>query len=530
MKQELEKIVKSAVSELFSTTVRGVIGIPNQRYGDFSTNAAILLSSQIAEPLPEIAIKIADYIKSHDDKNWFKSVEATKTGFINFILSDSFLQSRILRIKKEGSNYGRAKTHNGKTILIEFVSANPTGPLHIGHGRWAVIGDDIASLLEAVGYKVEREFYVNDCGNQVDMLEASVVARAKGVEIPEGGYGGAYIVDLADKMKADIGKPFFKNILLNTMLEDHKRVLGELGVKFDRFFSEKSLHDGGKVAETIEKMKKSGTTFVEDGALWFKSTDYGDDKNRVLVRENGESTYFAADIAYHLDKFSRGYGQIINVWGADHHGYVARLKTALKALGLPFEKLEVIIGQMVSLYRGSEPVRMSKRTGDMITLEEVIQEIGKDATRFFLTMVTAQSHLEFDLELAKKHAIENPVYYVQYAHARITSIFREWENTGSELVNNPDLTLLAHPAERVLLRKLLDFEDEIAAAAAKREPHLLVEYAKNLAAIFHNYYHKCRVISDDLNMTSARLALADASRIVIKNVLELLKVEAPERM
>ena len=530
MKQELEKIVRSALAELYSSAVESVIGIPGQKYGDFSTNAALLLASQRNEPLPEIAKKIAEHIKLNDRNNLFKSVDSTRTGFVNFILSDTFLQENLLRIKREGSNYGRTKKYDGKKVLMEFVSANPTGPLHIGHGRWAVIGDDIASLLEAVGYKVDREFYVNDCGNQVEKLEASVIARANGQEIPEGGYGGAYVVDLADKLRSDIGKPSFRNILLNTMLDDQKRVLGGLDVKFDRFFSEKSLHEEGKVKESIEKMKKSGTTFIEQGALWFKSTDYGDDKNRVIVRENGESTYFAADIAYHLDKLNRGYDLLINVWGADHHGYVARLKTALKALGHPLEKLEVIIGQLVSLYRGAEPVRMSKRTGDMITLEEVVEEIGKDATRFFLTMVTAQSHLDFDLDLAKKHATENPVYYVQYAHARLMSIFREWEAKGPKTDEAPDLSLLAHPSERILMRKLLDYEDEIAAAAGKRAPHLLVEYAKNLAAIFHNYYHKCRVISEDEKMSRARLRLCETTRIVIRNVLELLKVDAPERM
>ncbi|MFA4967473.1 MAG: arginine--tRNA ligase [Candidatus Margulisiibacteriota bacterium] len=537
MKKELEKIVTSAVNMLYpaiggiySISVTGMIGIPNKKYGDFSSNAALLLAPKLLKPLPDIAEEIAQYISSKDKNNLFKSVEFTKTGFINFKLNDRFLQDLVSRIKKENSGYGRSDIEKGKKALIEFVSANPTGPLHIGHGRWAVIGDDIASLLEAVGYKVEREFYVNDQGNQIDKLEASVKARAEGKEVPEGGYGGAYVLDLAEKLKNDIDKPNFRGLIIKMMLDDQKRVLRELGVQFDRFFSERSLHENGKVKEAIEKLKKTGGTFMEDGALWFKSTDHGDDKNRVIVRENGESTYFAADIAYHLDKFDRGYDLLINVWGADHHGYVARLKTALNALGLPIERFEIIIGQLVSLYRGSEPVRMSKRTGDMITLEEVIKEIGKDSTRFFLTMVTASSHLDFDLELAKKQAADNPVFYVQYAHARICSIFRELEAQGQKLDPNPDLSLLSHPAERELLRRLLDFEDEIITAARKREPHLLVEYAKSVAAIYHNYYHKCRVISEDHNLTQARLALAEAARIVIKNVLELLKVEAPERM
>ncbi len=530
MKEEIKKLVESTVADVYGQTVRSVTGAPNPKYGDFSSNAALLLDPVINEPLFEIASKLAAAIFVRDAGRTFKKVEATRTGFINFRLDESYLQRQVALIREEKDRYGRKKEKNGKRVLIEFVSANPTGPLHIGHGRWAVIGDDIASLLEASGYEVEREFYINDVGNQIEKLINSVKARAEGGEVPEGGYSGAYIQDLADELKADISKPEFRNILIGTILEWQKRVLRELSIEFDRFFSERTLHEKGKVAETIEKMKKTGHTFVEDGALWFKSQDHGDDKNRVLVRENGEPTYFTADIAYHLDKFSRGYDQLIDVWGADHHGYVPRLKAALKVLGLPVDHFEVIIGQLVSLFRGSEPVKMSKRTGDMITLEEVVQEIGKDATRFFLTMVSSQNRLEFDLELAKKHASDNPVYYVQYAHARICSIFREAEERGVEFNGNCDLSKLIHPAERDLMRKLIDLGDEIVSAAEKRTPHQMVEYAKSLAAIYHNYYHKCRVISDDIDLTRARLALADATRTILKNVLILLKVEAPERM
>ncbi|HTY13101.1 MAG TPA: arginine--tRNA ligase [Candidatus Omnitrophota bacterium] len=530
MKEEIKEQVEAAVSEIFGERINSVTGAPNPKYGDFSTNAAILLNSRVDKPLYDIAVQLSAEMMKRDGGQKFEKVDATRTGFINFRLKDSYLQRQVSVIRGEKGAYGWAKEKNGKKVLIEFVSANPTGPLHIGHGRWAVIGDDIASLLEASGHQVEREFYINDVGNQIEKLVLSVRARAEGGEVPEGGYGGAYIADLAEQLKADINKPNFKTILINTILEWQKRVLRELGVGFDRFFSERTLHEKGRVKETVEEMKRSGHTFTEDGALWFKSMDQGDDKNRVLVRENGEPTYFAADIAYHRDKYSRGYDQLIDVWGADHHGYVPRLKAALKVLGLPVEKFEVIIGQLVSLFRGSEPVKMSKRTGDMITLEEVLQEIGKDATRFFLTMVSSQSRLEFDLELAKKHAPDNPVYYVQYAHARLCSIFREAGEQGITPAADPDLSVLSHPAERDLMRKLIDLNDEIVSAAGKRAPHQMVEYAKSLAAIFHNYYHKCRVISEDTGLTQARLALCDATRIVLKNVLELLKVEAPERM
>jgi len=531
MKERIALLIAEAIAGHISQVPEIEVEIPKiKSHGDFSSNIAILSAKQSSQSLPQLAKEIAEKIKAADREGIFSQVSATKTGFINFKLNDSFLQEQLYRILSGDRSFGRSKAHAGQKVLIEFVSANPTGPLHIGHGRWAVIGDDIGALLEAVGYKVEREYYVNDVGAQVEKLIASVKARAEGRDIPEGGYGGAYVADLALRFKDVLTNPNFRKMLLEAMLEDHKRVLRELMVNFDRYFSEESLHDAGKVKAVIEKLKASKKTFEEGGALWFKSQEFGDDKNRVLVRETGETTYFTADLAYHLDKFNRGYDLIINVWGTDHHGYVPRLKAALSALGLPVEKLEIIIGQLVALYRGAELVRMSKRTGEMITLEEVIQEIGKDATRFFLTMATVRSHLEFDLELAKQQAPQNPVYYVQYAHARLRSIFREAEERGVKYDREADTTLLTHEAERHLMRKLIDFEDRVGAAAARREPHLLVEYVRELAAIFHNYYHKCRVLSEDNKLTAARLMLAEATRIVIRNVLELLKIEAPERM
>jgi len=530
MKELIRKIITDALSDV-PELPEIIIDIPRlKRFGDFSTNLAILLAPRTSKRLPDLAQDLAQKIADRDQGVIFSSVEAVKTGFINFKLKDEFLRQQIALIRKQGAQYGKSELGKGKKVLIEFVSANPTGPLHIGHGRWAVIGDDIASVLQAAGYTVEREFYVNDVGNQVEKLEESVRAVATGGEVPEGGYGGFYVKEIAQNLKNEVNQPTFRNLLLNRILEDQKRVLRELGVSFDRFFHEKDLHDSGQVKRAVEELKKQKVTFEEAGALWFKSQEYGDDKNRVLVRENGESTYFAADIAYHLDKFKRGYDQIINVWGADHHGYVLRLKAALQSLKLPVEKFKIIIGQLVALFRGTEPVRMSKRTGEMITLEEVISEIGKDATRFFLTMVTASSHLEFDLELAKRQAPDNPVFYVQYAHARIRSIFREGDEKGIHLKDQVDLSFLTHEAERALMRKLTDLPDNIITGARRMEPHILVEYVKEVSAIFHNYYHKCRVLSEDEKLTQARLALVDATRITLKNVLELLKVEVPERM
>lgn len=527
MKERLANLVAAASRKLVSPDLlpRIDISIPQERFGDFSTNLAILLAPVCGKPPFEIAAFIADRLKS---SKLFEKVEPMRNGFVNFTLTSDYLQKNLSTILKQGRNYGRSGWGGGKKALVEFVSANPTGPLHVGHGRWAVIGDDIASLLEAAGYRVEREYYINDVGAQVDKLEQSVVARMEGRDVPEGGYGGAYIYDIAQVLRHD--RKNLKPKILDILLKGQKATLHKLGVKFDRFFRESDLHRKGKVKDAVFRLEMRGATFKEDGALWFKSQELGDDKNRVLTRETGETTYFAADIAYHMDKFKRNYGHIINVWGADHHGYVHRLKAALKVLGLPVERFEVIIGQLVSLYRGKELVKMSKRTGEMITLDEVVDEVGRDATRFFMTATSVNSHLDFDLELAKQQAANNPVYYVQYAHARISSILREARERRVKRKWRPDLSLLVHPSERKLMRRLLDVTDEILIAAKRREPHTMVEYAKSLAAVFHNFYHQCRVISDDAELTSARLVLSDATRITLRNVLELLKVSAPERM
>lgn len=485
----------------------------NAEYGDFSTNAALLLAKSLRQPPFEIAEKIVAEIKKKPQKI-FSEISAFKNGFINFKISFEFLQNNLKTILKEKQKYGRNKTGKGKKVLIEFVSANPTGPLHVGHGRWAVIGDDIASLFEACGYKVDREYYVNDRGNQIKLLEKSVKAAANGSPVPEGGYGGSYIKEIADDLKDH-------KQLLPYILSKQKETLAKLKVIFDSYFSEKTLHDEGLVEDAISRLSSEGHTIREGGALWFKSEAFGDDKNRVLVKENGELTYFAADIAYHINKFKRGYDIIIDIWGADHHGYVPRVKAALAAVGLPIDRFEVIIGQLVTLYRGKEQVKMSKRTGEMVTLDEIISEIGSDAVRFFMTSTSVNNHLDFDLELAKEKKQENPVYYVQYAHARICSILRK----SKCKVQSAKLDTLTHEAERALMRKLLDFEDEILAACRKREPHQLINYVKDVAAIFHNFYHQCRVLDNP-----ARLVLVEATRIVIENVLKLLKIEAPEQM
>lgn len=486
---------------------------PRKELGDYASNIGILAGRKLRQNPLKLAEQIAE--KCSKEKI-FTKVEFAKPGFVNFFLTDDYLQQIIPDILKQDHDWGKSDQEQKEKILLEFVSANPTGPLHVGHGRWAVVGDAIARLLKAAGYKVSQEYYVNNIGAQVEKFEASVKARREGGEIPEGGYGGTYIQEVAGKTRAE---------MLDFIIKQQKKALADLKVSFDRWFYESELHEKDQLRWAIEKLHDLGVTFEEDGAIWFKSQALGDDKNRVLMRGDGRPTYFAADIAYHLDKFKRGYDHLIDIWGTDHHGYVGRLKAAMKVLGQPVENFEIIIGQLVTLYRGKEPVRMSKRTGEMITLQEVIDEIGADATRFFFSATDVNSHLAFDLELAKKKSQDNPVYYVQYAHARICSIIKKSKAQNSKVKTKVDLSKLDHPAERALIFKLQTWPEVIVEAARLRHPHRITEYGKELATVFHSFYEKCRVLGNP-----ARLALVNASRITLRNVLELLGISAPESM
>jgi arginyl-tRNA synthetase len=487
---------------------------PRKELGDFATNVAILGARQVKQNPFDFAAKLVAKVEELDQGAVIEKIEVVKPGFINFFIKDSLIQNSIAEIIKQDHLWGQGSKNKDQKILLEYVSANPTGPLHVGHGRWAVIGDVIGRLLKTAGYAVQTEFYINNVGAQVEKLEASVKARREGKEIPEGGYGGDYIKEVKGETRAE---------MLEFLLAQQRQTLGALEVKFDRWFYENELHDRGAVVAAVEKLKNIGVTFEEGGATWFKSMDQGDDKNRVLRREDGRPTYFAADIAYHLDKFARGYDRLIDIWGTDHHGYVGRLKAALKVLGQPVEKFEIIIGQLVTLYRGDQPIRMSKRTGEMVSLQEVMDEIGVDATRFFFAATDVNSHLDFDLELAKKKSADNPVYYLQYGHARICSIIRKSPVAGHE--SRVDLSGLTDPAERELMVKLLAWPRTIEEAALLRHPHRITEYGKELAMTFHHFYEKCRVLGNP-----ARLTLVDASRIVLRNVLELLGINAPEQM
>ena len=516
IKSQLATLVEAALKELgVAEKIDFSIDIPRrQGLGDYASNVALLGAKKLKTNPLALADKIAQAIEAKDKGKLIAKTEIAKPGFINFYLADQYVQAQILKIIEQKSDWGKGNQHKGENVILEFVSANPTGPLHVGHGRWAVIGDNIARLLSAVGKNVAKEYYLNDVGNQINKLIASIKAVEEGKPVPEGGYGGAYVKDLANK----------KIHVVDMLVKEQIKTLTDLGVNFNTWFKESRLHESKKVTAAIKQLTDKKYVYKEKGAVWFKSTEFGDDKDRVLIKENGDTTYFAADVAYHLDKFSRcPGGELIDIWGADHHGYVKRIESAMKALGKPEEKLKIIIGQLVSLYRGNEQIRMSKRTGEMVMLQEVVEEIGKDATRFFFSATDVNSHLDFDLELAKKRTSDNPVYYVQYAHARICSILsKSNKDSGTQ---NVDLSKLNHPAERKLILKLLSWPDLVEEAAASMHPHRLTEYGKELAAVFHSFYEKCKVLGNP-----ARITLVDASRITLHNVLELLGISAPESM
>lgn len=523
----------------------------DKTHGDFATNIALVMASRLGQKSRELAELIAGNLKG--GHHLIFRVEVAGPGFINFFLSDDWYRDILLEIGKKGADFGRVDLGKGQRALIEFVSANPVGPMHVGHGRWAAVGDALANLMTAAGYIVEREFYINDYGNQMKIFAASVAVRylelfGREASLPPDGYRGAYISDIASEIaKSDgdiyldlgekerlerIGEAAYKDVILHT-----KRVLSDMGVIFDSWFSERTLHASGAIESVVTKLGAGGFTYEEGGAVWFASTKFSDDKDRVLIREGGEPTYFAADIAYHEDKLKRGFDLLINIWGADHHGYINRVKAAIAALGYPKEKLIIIIGQLVNLLSGGEPVRMSKRTGEMVTLEELLLEVGSDAARYFFLSKSTDTALDFDIELAKKRSADNPVYYVQYAHARISSIIRLAKEKGIDFSTESDLSLLVHPSELELMRKLGRFEEVIETAALKMAPFRLSKYAEEVASLFHSFYMKCRVIfdeetasPDELALSRPRLVLAAATARVIANTLAILGISAPEKM
>jgi arginyl-tRNA synthetase len=516
---------------------------PKRReHGDWSTNLALALARGQGTPR-DIAQLLID---SLPDSPLVESVEVAGPGFINFHLSAMWLHDVVRRAADESSDFGRSVAEAGRRLNIEYVSANPTGPVNVVSGRHAAVGDAIANLLEATGHEVTREFYVNDSGRQADLFGLSIEAhyrRLKGedAEVPEEGYHGDYVAELAkaiqsvgDEKLADLDpeqrSAVLRDVGITRMLESMKESLARFGTRYDTWFRETDLHEKDEVNAAISRLESEGYIEEEEGAKWFLATRFGDDKDRVVVRANGEPTYLAADLAYLLDKSRRNFEHLIYIWGADHHGTVARLKAAAEALGIGKERVEVRLVQVVTLLRGGAAVKASKRAGVLVPLDELVDEVGADAARYTFLTRTLDAPLEFDIELAKEQAPENPVYYVQYAHARISSILRKAEEEGLKPDASATLEVLKHPSEDELMRKLATFEEVVPEAAAARGPQKIARYIEELASTFSSFYRDCRVISEDKDLSIARLLLCTATRRTIKDGLGLLGVGAPERM
>lgn len=530
-------------------------------HGDWACTIAMRLAKAAHMNPRAIAQAIVDHLP---ENNLVESFEIAGPGFINLTLTNASFQAVVSEARQQGSDFGKSELSEPCKVNLEYVSANPTGPMHVGHGRWAALGDAIARVMRHAGYSVDEEFYINDQGNQMNVFGNSIVVRyqqllGQDVEMPEACYGGAYIKDIAQAIIDADGDKWldanederlvaFRERGYAMMLDSVKGTLSTFGNNFDTWFSERSLFVADENGETKQQrafdvMNEKGLLFEAEGATFFRSTDYGDDKDRVLVKANGDLTYFMSDVAYHYDKMQRGYDHLIDIWGADHHGYIQRCKAMMAAWGYP-DALEVVLGQLVNLLRDGEPVRMSKRTGEMVTFQELIDEVGVDATRYLMLSKSADQAIDFDIEVAKKQDSSNPVYYVQYAHARICSILRKAgeargmnvESAGIEEIvaelglDDIDLSPLAHESELALMRKMADFSDLVAGAARDRAPFRLTHYAQELAGLFHSFYGNCHVLGEEESVEKARLALVDSTRIVLALSLDLLGVSAPERM
>lgn len=524
-----------------------VLEVPKDKsHGDLATNAAMQLT-KLAKKNPR---QIAEAIIANLDRKGasIESAEIAGPGFINFRMNKSYLYPIVSQALEAGADYGRVAAGEGQRVQVEFVSANPTGSLHLGHARGAAVGDSLCNLLDFAGYEVTREYYINDAGKQVENLALSLEARyrqalGQEAEMPEDGYYGEDIIGFAKGLAEEQGDKllglsdeerfsYFRSFGLEKELEKIKRDLNRFRVGFDVWYSETSLYESGQVEQGLEALKASGHVYEEEGATWLSTVPFGDDKNRVLVKNDGSYTYLTPDIAYHRDKYARGFDRMINIWGADHHGYIPRVKAAMAALGNDPEKLTVLIAQMVSLFQNGEKMKMSKRTGKAVTMEDLMDEVGIDAIRYFFSMRSMDSHLDFDMDLAISTSNENPVFYVQYAHARICSIYRQAEEQGVAIpaFGSVILDKLNTEAEFDLIRKVGELPQEIAEAAAQYAPHRLIRYVYELAAELHSYYRAERVITEDAEQTAARLALLGAVRVAIANVLRLVGVSAPERM
>ncbi len=582
MKEQLEQLIGQALEALSAggdlpTIDNAVIQVTPSKekaQGDFACNVALANAKAAGMPPRQLAQRLVDAIKS----DWIERIEIAGPGFINFFLQAGLNQSVVQQVLEQGASFGRSEQGAGQKIQVEYVSANPTGPLHVGHGRGAAYGATLVNLLRAVGYDVHSEYYVNDAGRQMDILATSVWLRyldLAGEEIvfPSNGYQGDYvwdigatlhrengddfrrpaadvfrgvhadhpegdkekhIDDLIDNAKQLLGKQQYRRLFdlgLDTLVDVIRRDLSAFGVEFEEWFSERQLTEQGIVDKALETLQAKQRIYESHGALWFKSSDFGDEKDRVVRRDNGQTTYFASDIAYHMNKFDRGFDRVINIWGADHHGYIARVMASLQAMDYPAERLEIQLVQFANLYEKGEKVAMSTRSGEFVTLRELREDVGSDAARFFYVMRKADQHMDFDMDLAREQSSDNPVYYVQYAHARVCSVERQCAEQGVAIeLANAQLELLDSEHEQAVLKQLSLYPDRVLSAAERREPHIVVNYLRDLAQSFHAWYNANKFIVDDAGQRNARIALAFAARQVLRNGLELMGVSAPEKM
>jgi len=571
LRSHLSALLEKAIREVAPASAAPDIVLERPRqaeHGDYACNVALQLAKSLKRAPREIAARLTAALPASP---YLEKAEVAGAGFINLFLKRSFKQQVANRILEAGAAYGTRLPDRPRKIQVEFVSANPTGPLHVGHGRGAAYGASLANVLAAAGFDVTREFYVNDAGRQMDILALSTWLRyleltGDGVAFPSNCYQGDYVRSMARAIHSEHGARFRRDaatlaaalgepddeLRLDALIESAKRALGadyetihrsalevqladcrsdlaEFGVTFDQWYSERALYDSGKVERALKRLEERGHLYRQGGAIWFRSSAYGDEKDRVVLRENGQHTYFASDIAYHLDKFERGFDTAIDIWGADHHGYMARVKGALAALGIDPRRLVIALVQFAVLYRGGERISMSTRSGEFVTLRELRSEVGNDAARFFYVLRKSDQHLDFDLDLAKSQSNDNPVYYVQYAHARVCSVLEQWGRDPAELAR-ADVAALVSEHETALLARLLEYPDAVENAARDLAPHLIAFYLRELAAAFHSYYNATRLLVEEKSVKRARLALAAAVRQVLRNGLALLGVSAPDRM
>ena len=572
---DMKEILKQGIETALEKTIASgalpageypeiVLEVPPQKeFGDFSSNIA-MQSARVARQNPRA---IADALVANMDFDWLDRAEVAGAGFINFFLKSDMVYDTLKAILAAGDNYGVQPTRSQDTVQVEYVSANPTGPLHVGHGRGAAYGSALVNLLRAAGFNVQAEYYINDAGNQIDNMAMSVEARFQEIQgkhlvfpdkegniegevgpndivFPANGYRGDDITETAqaiidekgletlNAMSVDDRVAMFKETALQEKLKRLEETLRNFQVTFNQWFSERSLHDTDEIKYAIDELKNLGAIYEKDGALWLNSTKYGDDKDRVVIRDNGVPTYLAADIAYHRNKYERGFKQMINIWGADHHGYVCRVKAAMQAFDFDPDKLEILLLQMVALFRDGEMVKLSKRTGDTVTLDELIEEVGVDASRYFFLMRSLDSQLDFDINLAKSRSNDNPVYYIQYAHARIHSIYNQVRDAGIKFGewDAVDFSPLTSELELELIKKMAEYPEEITQSAEHRAPHRIARYLYDLASMFHSFYRQGRIIGVDSELQQARLGLITAIALVLRQGLGILGISAPEKM